>query len=198
MKNFILIDGGSHHGETIDNFYNSKVKNKEKFIIHSFEADPRNYNVLQNNIKKYNNKNIKIYNSALSNSKLEKLKLFICKTPNQSSSIIKEKKTGNLNDNVFVNNIYFKDFIEKKFKKNDYIILKLDIEGAEYEIFDCIEKHNLYSYFDMLLVEFHNVKVGIKKEVDKIIMDRFKKHKIHIINEKEVSNFTTGNWFDYI
>jgi len=47
-------------------------------------------------------------------------------------------------------------FIEDNFSKNDYIICKMDIEGAEYPILEkMIEKNNL-NYIKILYVEWHN------------------------------------------
>jgi len=196
-----FIDGGAHHGESIRYFLNSNILNKEKYKIYSFEADPRNYQVLEKNVVEYRKRNIKkikIFNSAISNSKSDKIDLFVADQPNQGSSIMKNKKTGRLINKISVNNIYFKDFVLNNIKKEDFCILKLDIEGAEYEIFDCIEEFNLYPYFNILLVEFHNKKIDISKKIDKKIMSRFKKRNIFIVNEKEQKNFRTGNWFDSI
>tara|TARA_Y200000002_G_scaffold183435_1_gene151422 strand:- start:1192 stop:1809 length:618 start_codon:yes stop_codon:yes gene_type:complete len=198
---FKFIDGGAHYGESIKNFLNSNISNKEKYKIYSFEADPRNYKVLEKKVVEYRKKllkKIKIFNSAISNSKSDKINLFVADRPTQGSSIMKNKKTGNLKNKITINNIYFKDFVLNNINIDDFCILKLDIEGGEYEIFDCIEKYNLYPYFNILLIEFHNKKIGISEKVDKEIMSRFKKHNIFIVNEKEEKNFTTGNWFDFI
>lgn len=47
------------------------------------------------------------------------------------------------------------DFVEKKFSKDDYLILKVDIEGAEYEVLNWIIQRGLMSWFKELYIEYH-------------------------------------------
>ena len=59
----VLIDVGSHHGETIILF--NKNFNINNFF--AFEPSPINYNILKKNVKKLNDNRIKIFNHALGN-----------------------------------------------------------------------------------------------------------------------------------
>ena len=81
----LLLDIGSHKGETIEIFLkNFNIKN-----IYSFEASASNYAILKNNItkiqKKYINCNINIFNIGIGNSNTEKIFY-------DSLSIISEKE----------------------------------------------------------------------------------------------------------
>ncbi|HKM19768.1 MAG TPA: FkbM family methyltransferase [Candidatus Dojkabacteria bacterium] len=53
----------------------------------------------------------------------------------------------------------------KKFPNHEYI-LKIDVEGAEYEIFENLSKNNLLKKFDLILGETHNGMDGIKKYLE--------------------------------
>lgn len=46
-------------------------------------------------------------------------------------------------------------WIKSSFDKNDFIVLKLDIEGAEYEVLDHLINTDVISYINVLCVEWH-------------------------------------------
>ena len=46
-------------------------------------------------------------------------------------------------------------WIEKNFTQNDYIVFKLDVEGAEFDILPAMLQNNMFEYIDEFLVEFH-------------------------------------------
>ena len=67
VKNLTLIDVGAHHGETIDNFIN----NFDALEIHSFEASPENFKILNKKFKDQKKTKIIINNYGLSNKNRE-------------------------------------------------------------------------------------------------------------------------------
>ena len=131
---YIFLDCGAHIGESIKHFLKSHIKNKDKYEIHSFEAHPKNFERLKNVYGK--NKKIKLYNCAIWNEDNDKLPFYQKKNFNYngSSSLLKYKTTGGLDkDNpLYIKSIDFSKFIINNMNKDDYIILKMDIEGAEY------------------------------------------------------------------
>lgn len=50
----------------------------------------------------------------------------------------------------------FSKYIKTNFQKNDYLICKLDIEGAEYAVLEKMIIDESISYIDKLFVEFHS------------------------------------------
>jgi FkbM family methyltransferase len=50
----------------------------------------------------------------------------------------------------------FSNFILKNFSKDDFIVVKLDIEGAEYPVLEKMIKDDSLSYINVLYVEWHN------------------------------------------
>ena len=63
QKKPIIFDIGAHEGHSVK-FYSNTIKNN---FLYAFEADPRVFNTLSENIK--NKKNIKIENIALAEVK---------------------------------------------------------------------------------------------------------------------------------
>ncbi|AEO97964.1 hypothetical protein ENVG_00066 [Emiliania huxleyi virus 84] len=57
-----------------------------------------------------------------------------------------------------VRSIDFVTWFKKSFSKNDYIILKMDIEGAEHSIIYEMEKQGLLSYVNVISMECHGKK----------------------------------------
>ena len=61
-------------------------------------------------------------------------------------------------------------WIQENFDKEDHIILKMDIEGAEYEVVKKMYKDGTLGLVDKLYCELHGLKVGIpREETDELI-----------------------------
>ena len=69
-----------------------------------------------------------------------------------------------------VSTINFSNFIKNHFSKNDFIVCKMDIEGAEYEVLNKMIKDDTLQYINIFYIEWHN-KLLQKKYNEKNIMD---------------------------
>ena len=49
----------------------------------------------------------------------------------------------------------FSHWVESSFSESDYVILSLDIEGAEYQVIEKMLQDETMKYVDRLYVEFH-------------------------------------------
>ena len=94
----------------------------------------------------------------------------------QSGSCYKEKRTGEVdpNDWIEVDAISLSDFIEGNFKREDYIICKLNIEGAEYKVIHQLHHKGVLSWIDKLYVQWHWDKVGVDKQLHEEIKNLVK------------------------
>jgi len=139
----LLIDVGSHHGETISLF----SKNFKVDSFFGFEPSPINYKILKKNIEKLNHQKIKIFNHALGdiNGELQ-LKQSI---ESQSTTLLKINKNSKYFDRKkkilsLDSNEYFQNFFSVKVETlNNFIInnnisniefLKIDTEGYDYNV----------------------------------------------------------------
>ena len=78
------------------------------------------------------------------------------------------------NTEIIVETIDLGKWITKNFSKDDYIILKLDVEGSEYEILNKMISEGSIEYVNILYAEFHNQKCARTKRQDEKIQDSLK------------------------
>jgi FkbM family methyltransferase len=152
----VFIDCGGHLGESVKKFKSSSLYS-EDFIIYSFE--PLIYFLDQ-----YKDPSIISINKAIW-IKDGILPFYIDKTNNvaRGSTLIKNKTSGKLDKEnpIFVECIDFSHWILNTFDRNDCLILKMDIEGAEYDILNKMIVDNSISYINKAYIEFHWKKIGL-------------------------------------
>jgi len=176
----VFLDCGTHEGEGLQYFINLYDMN-DSWTIYTFEPNKIHYQLLEN---KFKQKNIKIFHNAvwisdgfidffpswdnsgssifadaaeLAGATLRKRLIGGLKGPitekNEEYIIYKEKKPLPANK---VKCIDLSSFLKNNFDRNDYIIIKLDIEGAEYEVLRKMKKDGTLSYVDEIYIEFHD------------------------------------------
>lgn len=180
-KNDIVIDCGANVGDI------SKYFLRRKAIVHAFEPNPFAFEILSERFPK---KNITYYQQAVFNEKGKK-KLFLHEWSvrdeilgSTGSSLFKEKDNVLEDKFVEVEVIRLVDFINKINKQ--IRILKIDIEGAEYELLTDLIHSETYKKIDFIYVETHAEKYPIFE----------KKHRqlIQLIQQKKVNNIHL-DWF---
>lgn len=63
--------------------------------------------------------------------------------------------------------------ILKQYKENDFIVIKMDIEGSEYDLLLDFMKKDVYKFIDYLAVEFHP-QITRFKTVDSVFLEIMK------------------------
>lgn len=149
----VFIDGGANIGSSIEMFLD-QYPEADKFEIHSFEANAKLHNIL-----KSSNYKATIYNKALY---VEDTILDFYLGGDLSSTIRTDKTSGNIrySDPVKVETIDLARFIKSNFTEEDYIVLKLDVEGAEYDILPHLIKEGIFNgWVNELFGEWHEHKL---------------------------------------
>jgi FkbM family methyltransferase len=152
----IFIDGGGNNGSSV-RMFRSKFPKAEEFEIFTFEANP-NFNDC------YKNLNVNYKNAAIWTYDGE-IEFYLGKNPkNMSASVFKHKTSGNLRKTpIKVKCIDLGKWIMSKFTPQDYIVLKLDIEGAEYNVLPKMIEDKSIAYIDELFMDWHYTKVAIEE-----------------------------------
>lgn len=179
----IYIVGGAYKGERINYFKEQDIYSAHAWEIFAIEANP----YVIDKIPKA--KDTVILNRAIW-TKDSTIKFYFSPQNESLSSIYKknynafyETKYGEWKDDtvpMFIASMDFSQWIKDNFDMKDYIIVSLDIEGAEYDVLKKMLKDNTIQYIDYLLVEFHPG-IGGKSENDiKKLVGEIKKSGIRI------------------
>ena len=140
--NDIIIDVGAHIG--LFALYASQFCKNGKIIC--YEPIKENYELLLENIKQNKITNIISYNSAVSN-RSSKVKIYLNQDESGHSMFVENKNFVTVNS-VSMPEIFQKNNIETC----DF--LKLDCEGAEYEIIDSLNEH-FFQKIKKTIIEYH-------------------------------------------
>ena len=154
MRN-IFIDCGYYDGRSIARFKKMKEFSSKKFEIFAFEASEliRNYS----NIKKHNVDLIKaavwvedglvdFFESA--------------RRRGQANSVFKNPNASRREKSRRVKSIDFSKWIKDNFSKEDFIVLKMDIEGAEYQVLNKMLKDKTLEFIDIAFIEYHYERIS--------------------------------------
>ncbi len=92
------------------------------------------------------------------------------KTPNiQGNSVYKEKRTGDLDKAhpIVVPCIDFSAWLKANFNDQDTLVVKMNIEGAEYDVLEkCIADGTIH-LIDELIVQWHAAKISVPGMIDR-------------------------------
>jgi FkbM family methyltransferase len=166
----IVVDVGANVGLWTE--YVESVSN----VKHVYMIEP-NLNALDILHKSFQDKNHTIIPNALSSVNGE-LTFFINEENSLISSVVKDHQNSfggtNLKNQYTVNSIRFDTFLEK-YGIEKINLMKIDIEGAEYELFDSMGQKE-FDIIDNILFEYHlSTERTLERDVNNI-MDRLKSY----------------------
>lgn len=138
--------------------------------VHAFEPNPHAFGELSKRVKRYSN--VFLYNKAVS-SHDGRANLFFHKEVAEdpiyhSTSASLEKNKSNIDDNNYaeVEIIDFGNFVEKIGRVD---LLKMDIEGHEIEVLNCLIDRGLIENIGSAFIELHDRDhPALKFETDKL------------------------------
>jgi FkbM family methyltransferase len=191
MKN-VFLDLGTHFGQGLRNFI-ARFNMNETWITHTFEANPITYDTFKT---QYHMRTpwVISHNTAVSDHNgtiIVNLESFDNgdKT-GQGTSVVDMSqwnpwRDGTTSDHFIhkaeVECIDLSDFIVNNFSKNDNIIIKMDIEGSEYDTLERMIETGSIEYVNVLVVEWHSHCFTNKESIlerEQIISEKIKSYNI--------------------
>ena len=157
-----IIDCGSYIGTSIL-FFKTQYPNSK---ILAFEPDNSNFKLLNKNINNWDLTNIEIQNAAIW---IDNLGVNFIADGNMASKIDESNNTTQ-SENQKTKSVRLKDLLTEKVD-----FLKIDIEGAEYEVL--IDCENNLSFVENLFIEYHgnyNEMHKLNKILNILIENNFK------------------------
>jgi FkbM family methyltransferase len=147
----IFLDCGANRGQSI---VYAKKQFGSDIEIYSFEAVTILFNKLVDKWKE--DPKVHLHNLAVWDKK-DKVKIYISTEWSDASTLYLEKFDRKIDKDIYVevDSIDLSEFIKNNFTPEDYIILKLDIEGAEYDVLYHLAKTGILSYINELWGEWH-------------------------------------------
>ena len=157
----VFIDCGANSGRVTDSFFD-KISKASEYEIICIEANPKFRENFEK--KKYN---CKFINAAVGDeNKRIKFKIDESDVAYGSSSIL-SKRTGKFGkDFLDIKQIDIADFINSNYSIEDFIVLKIDIEGSEYDVLPHLKKTKAIEKIDIIFLDLHpNCKLGIDNNI---------------------------------
>ncbi len=166
------FDLGLHKGEELYDMQKFIPSLTNDYELYGFEAAPSHFNLY---CKRFSNKNTKIYNVAISNEHNSKTNLYF--SQNEVGHTIHRSK-NNVSSNKYwtVPTIKFSEWLKDNNidLKDSFNIVKINIEGAEWEFFNDIVDANINKNIHIYCGAGHDVG-KIKKFVDDGIVEEYYK-----------------------
>lgn len=159
----IVIDAGANVG-TFIHYVLVKNSSIEKIIaIEAIESNCKNIRNTFSDIE-----NLEVINKALYSDDGKTIDFSVFKYGSEGSFISELNENCVCDEKIKVGTISLNSIL-KSYDAVD--LLKLDIEGAEYKVFECVDDSELLKV-NKIILEFHN---NYENQIDEIIIPRFKK-----------------------
>ncbi len=163
----VFIDCGAYTGNSVKKF----LTVFDGFEIFSFEPNPF----------------LKAYHDRLPNTLIEAavwtengtIDFYLDQKDYDGSSVFEHKQNIVDKKKISVPTIDFSRWLKENFDKNDLIILKMDIEGAEYPVLDKMIKEGTIEYINELLIEFHGHKIGLDLKIHDTLIRQLERYNIN-------------------
>ena len=173
----VFIDCGSHDGCSVRTFRKFYADHKE-YEIHCFEANPKLWKHYSKRLKWM--KGVTLYKKTVWITS-EPISFYV--NHSHTSSTLEETKKGiaRRSKEVSVEAVDLDLWIRKTFNKRDYIVMKIDIEGSEYEVFEKMMAGGSIEYVDDLYGELHAFKLDKYRDphdVNNRLVSDLKKHNL--------------------
>jgi FkbM family methyltransferase len=158
----VIVDLGACKGEFISPL--GEYCNIDKAIL--VEACPKNFNVLKNNFG--NDSKYKIYNNVISSKENLVLEFYEDINSDYNGSTCFKYSSSKKHD---IKSITLEELVKENNLTN-IDVLKIDIEGAEYEVLNYFIEKKLYNITDQITVEFHDfIDERLKEQTENIIRE---------------------------
>lgn len=176
--NNVYIDLGCFDGDSVEQFRNWRriaFPGREDWKIYAFDPNPRFAEAWQT--KKDQNTSFTQLAAWVEDGTAE---FAVSDNPLGSTLMPGKKKVWDTSEKIEVDTFDFSKWLESF--AGDFVVVKMDIEGAEFPILKKMLKDSTYKIVDVLMVEFHPNKVVEYTTTSKIrLIRRLKDHGVNIL-----------------
>lgn len=188
-KRKVMIDLGGHLGETVRRFYREKADAAE-YEIYTFEPDLDTFKKLDAQFGHV--RNINLIN-AMMGKRDGMADFFIGRmNENEGGTSIKGKQTGKVDYEkpIKVESVNLARWLRSNINKEDHVILKMNIEGGEYDLMEYMLDEDLTGMIDKCFIQLHAHKFGQGRQ-----RQRFHQIEARFWNEANCKKFIKNKGF---
>jgi len=192
----ILLDCGAHYGKGLRKQIEIN-KIDASWKIYSWEANPYTYEHLLG-IERFRHLDHTVFHAAVSNEN-RTIKFNVQSSPDRRGNIAKSGtgssmmsldewkcKGGDFVEEVEVPSIDLSEWIIENLQIEDYVILKMDIEGSEYNVLEKIASTDALKFIDKIYIEWHSHMFADP--------DKYKIRENELMNIFKLYNIPVENW----
>ena len=171
---YVFVDCGACKCEATRIFLNQGFENWDYYL---FEPSPKLSKCYGSLLKDYPQINF-FYSKKAVWIEDGNAEFYFSQRGHSGSTILKEKFSNKIDHNnpIKVKTIDFSSWFKETMNKNDYIILKIDIEGAEYEVLNKMIDDGTLNYVNEVIIEFHGRKKMKCTQRHHELYDKIKKY----------------------
>lgn len=182
----VYLDFGGNKGQGLRHFINKYGINPTEWVVETYEPDPNCY--IEEHIKDLdfviiNNKAVWTHTGTIQFSQMLE--------NTEGSSVECLMSEGACSDQSsdayrFHNSIIERECVDiseilEKYKDSDFIVVKMDIEGSEFNVLRKILSDGTINYIDHMYIEWHHVYVkNENNDTVNILKNEIKKHNIQL------------------
>lgn len=185
-KRKVFVDIGGHLGETVRRFYR-EIPDADEYEIYSFEPDLETFKLLDANIGHI--KNVNLVN-AMMGTKDGIVDFFVGRdNQNEGGTSLKGKCTGGVNYEKpsKVESINLARWLKSNVN-SDYVILKMNIEGGEYDLMEMMLDEGMSVDKCFIQLHAHKFEHGWQRQ-------RFQEIEGRFFNEAKCKKYLTNKGF---
>lgn len=189
----ILLDCGCHYGKGLRKLIELH-QIKPSWNVYCWEANPYTYEHFLK-IDRFKHLNLTAYNQAVSNQS-GKIKFNVQSSTDRNGGSTKSGtgsslmsldqwhcQGGEFVEEVEINQIDLSQWMFDNLQETDAVILKMDIEGAEYQTLEKVISSEAIKFIDKLYIEWHSSMFINSEEYkvrENIILNEFLKNNIPV------------------
>lgn len=173
MSRRVLIDCGANHAWVLD----AMMKQRPDFDVIAFEPNARLHPAIDRLRQRHPGRSIEFHPEAVWTHDGEIDFYLDQQDAGCGSTLLQGKVSGKIDyaAPVHVRSIDFAAFIVDRFRPEDYVVLKMDIEGAEYDVLERMLERGAMARLRELWVEFHQGRIaGITRERHDALIERLR------------------------
>lgn len=158
-KKIIFIDLGAYQGDSVQKAIDKYPQLDRVYAFEPFESSFRELE------KKFeDNSKVVLFNKAVSTRDCSRDRLYHSKYDDLGGSLSEEKDNCHKEKYSHVESVDISNFIKTNFNKDKhFVILKIDIEGTEYEILEKMINDDSISCISKIYCEWHYDRIGLSK-----------------------------------